>query len=464
MLINKSRAVVSMKAISYHRISTAAQIKGTGTARQHDSIRAYLNNHPELELVNTLEDIGRSGYHNRNVEEGELGLLLRSVEAGEINTPIALLVASGDRLTRQSPRKALGLLDRLIEAGVVLHDVMTGRVYDVTAEATDLIMFIIAADSAYKESQVKADRSRAAWEKRRESMGKLPAFLTRVDGQIVPKTDASALLAEIFALASKGVGTSSIASQMNKENPVSFTGGRWSGSTLNKILRDERVVTYGLVTSGVFQQVQLGMEERKKSCSSSQNRRVSPLSGITFCASCGGKMHLQRVKEHLYLSCGNARVGQCGQTKRAPLRYAEDHIKSRLLEYCKVALPTIQQGKGEAHLACEQAIKTEESVIANIVDAIAKSPASAALLSALGRAEAELERLKGDLLKMEAAVKVTSTTINTDEGLTVAVSDLGTTVTVKRLKSGGWRLDADFEAIDTGERWSLDKKGNVVFG
>ncbi|OZA00931.1 MAG: hypothetical protein B7X99_02505, partial [Rhizobiales bacterium 17-65-6] len=70
-------------AYSYARMSTEAQLKGDSRRRQLELSKAYAIQH-DLNLVESLLDVGKSGYTGANVSDGALGVFLKAIRAGKV--------------------------------------------------------------------------------------------------------------------------------------------------------------------------------------------------------------------------------------------------------------------------------------------------------------------------------------------------------------------------------------------
>src|SRR5262249_3377567 len=125
----------------------------------------------------TFHDLGVSAYRGDNVEIGRLGAFLQAVREGIVPQGSYLLVESLDRLSRQSARRALRILEDLCDEGVVVVTLADGRAY--TREALDqdptaLLMSILIFMRAHEESQMKARRLKAAWTGKRQMLAERP--------------------------------------------------------------------------------------------------------------------------------------------------------------------------------------------------------------------------------------------------------------------------------------------------
>ena len=159
-------------AYSYLRFSTPEQMRGDSYRRQTEFARDYAIRHNlELDEELTFEDLGVSAYRQRNVETGRLGDFLEAVEVGRVEQGSYLLVESLDRISRQSARKALRVLEDIVENGITLVTLTDGREYTTDAldnDPTALLISILIFMRANEESATKARRMRAAWANKRQ--------------------------------------------------------------------------------------------------------------------------------------------------------------------------------------------------------------------------------------------------------------------------------------------------------
>ena len=93
---NAAALVPKPKAYSYIRMSTPDQIKGDSLRRQLARTREYAERNG-LDLIESFDDIGVSGFRGKNSELGALARFKSLVEQGEIVSGSYLIVESMDR-------------------------------------------------------------------------------------------------------------------------------------------------------------------------------------------------------------------------------------------------------------------------------------------------------------------------------------------------------------------------------
>lgn len=179
-------------AFSYIRMSTEAQLKGHSLERQMELAREYADDN-NLELIESLQDIGLSAHSGANISKGELGRFLQALEDGEIEKDCVLLVENLDRLSRQSPRKAFNKFNEILDYGIEIHTVSDQQIY--TAESVDanpgqLFASIGYMLRAFSESDEKSKRLKKKWGKKRTELDS-KILTTIAPAWLEPKTDKS---------------------------------------------------------------------------------------------------------------------------------------------------------------------------------------------------------------------------------------------------------------------------------
>ena len=242
------------RAYSYLRFSTPEQQKGDSFRRQSSMAASYAERH-ELELDEhlTFHDLGRSAFRGQNLgEAGRLGEFLEAVKSGLVPRGSVLLVEQLDRISRQAARKALRVLEDIVDAGVAVVTLNDERAY--TAESLDgleLLVAILTFMRANEESATKARRVKAAWEAKRQAAS--TAILTRrapswlklsKDGkrfELIP--ERATILGRIFEDYVAGMGQHAIAESLNREGVAPWGSGKhWHKSYVSKLLRNPSVI------------------------------------------------------------------------------------------------------------------------------------------------------------------------------------------------------------------------------
>ncbi|UXC92686.1 recombinase family protein [Sphingobium sp. RSMS] len=438
------------KAYSYLRFSTPEQSKGDSRRRQTDMAAKYARDHNlELDTVLTFHDEGISGFRGRNAEVGRLADFLEAVRVGLVPQGSVLLVEQLDRLSRLVPRKAMRVLEDIVEAGVSVVTLNDGREYtpdSLDRDPTDLLVAVLTFMRANDESATKAKRLSAAWEAKRANVaskpltGIVPAWL-KLDKQtqrIMVIPERAAIVRRIFAMTLEGTGQHSIAAALNGEDVEPWGTGKrkgihWHRSYIAKILTNPAVVGVlhphrteyvngkktriplepvpnyfpAVITPETWADVQALMGTKG---APRGRQAIAPLSNVlsrlAACPKCGGTM--TRVQKgslakagYPSLVCAAAKAGAGCEYKS--VRY--ETIERRLLQ----VLPGIIRGREgidesediEAQIGeLEDALHAQREDIEVLVDELLQGPSTA--LSARLR---EKEREVADMQSVLASLK-----------------------------------------------------------
>lgn len=244
---------VAQRAYSYLRFSTPEQIRGDSFRRQSALAAEYARQHGlTLDSELTFDDLGVSAFRGRNAETGRLGDFLAAVEDGLVPPGSFLLVESLDRISRQTARRALRVLEDIVDRGVTVVTLNDGRAYTrdgLNDDPMSLLLALLTFIRANEESATKSRRLVAAWSaKRAKASSKpltsvCPAWL-RLDpalGRFEPLEDRAKVVQRIYAEAVAGKGQHTIAQGLNRDGVPVFghrgrVGRHWHSSYVLKLL------------------------------------------------------------------------------------------------------------------------------------------------------------------------------------------------------------------------------------
>ncbi|RQT46842.1 recombinase family protein [Burkholderia cepacia] len=420
------------KAFSYLRFSTPEQTKGDSFKRQTRMALEYAaRNGLELDESLTFHDLGVSAYRGLNAEAGRLADFLEAVRVGLVPTGSYLLVEALDRLSRLTPRKAVRVLEDIVEAGVTVVTLNDGRAY--TAENLDddpvsLLVAIVYFMRANEESATKSRRLKSAWESKRNALDTkpltavVPAWI-RLDQetgtlQLIP--ERADIIRRIFEMHQAGTGVALIAATLNREGVPCFgAGAHWHRTYIRKVLSNpaamgtfiphrlvylegkrtrvplEPVPDYfpAVVSSDEFSSAQRQVETPARHRA---GKVVNLLAGLAKCPKCGSTM--TRVNKGSgtkaakpKLVCTRAKAGAGCEYKAVTLEDVEDALVSSA-DYLSGSAPS-GAGTLDADLAeAEQAIEVTRESIDNLVSVLAATP-SQAVAARLSELETALEAL-----------------------------------------------------------------------
>ncbi len=367
-------------AVSYARFSTPEQAEGDSLRRQIDLAQEYADKNG-LILINSLSDLGKSGFHGIHVSQGALGEFLKFIEEPNIKKPSVLIVENLDRLSRENPFNAFGQFSAILSAGIEI--VTLGdrpQIYTKEADAYQLIHGIIDMDVAYKHSKRKSDLHLENWEGKRKKASdseiimtkRVPAWVDVIgekdEKKFLPKEDVKAAINLIYKMKLAGKGSGAIANELNQMPDVwkppqtekrNKTGG-WRKSYINKLLWNNRTVIGEFqpckivirkskndrkyktrvpegkpipnyyppaIDVDLYNQVQKLIAENrtKKGHAGGQTGKASSIFTHTiFCANCGSPMHyINKGKNWQYLHCDRSRRKLSPECDTPTIRYDE---------------------------------------------------------------------------------------------------------------------------------------------
>ena len=250
-------------AISYIRFSRPEQLKGDSLRRQTARYLALCEKHgwtPAGE--NNYQDLGVSGYKGKHRTKGDFGKFLRAVEEGKIAAGSVLVVEMVDRLSREEPLEVVGIISKILKAGILIATTSPERIYDKKSanEIGPLLEIVVGVALAHEESRKKGERVAARWAEKKKLAREekkpmsyiVPLWLRTIGGpkeqrkiEVIP--ERAKLVRKMFRLAANGMGGVQICRKFNKER-VPTWGRRkdsspvWENSYIRKILRNRAVL------------------------------------------------------------------------------------------------------------------------------------------------------------------------------------------------------------------------------
>jgi len=403
-----------------------------------------------LELDHSsYQDLGVSAFRGYNAETGMLGEFLDAVRSGAVPRGSYLLIESLDRLSRNKPRKAIRLLERICEEGITLVTLADGKTYTEDLLDRDPMAFMWAfmvAIRANEESETKSRRLKAAWDNKRQQAtekpvtSKCPAWLrlNRETQQFEVIEERAAIVARVFKMTLDGIGQHSIADTFNKEGIPPF--GRalyWHRSYIAKILANPAVIgvmvphvvdysqgkmrrkplqpVAGYFPAIVSEDDYQSVQAMRSGTTAAKNRKstapVNLLAGLVRCPQCAGSM--TRVSKGSgkkagtpYYVCAKAKAGAGCTYKSVKV----DMVESALLnttDWWTVDVPFVENDAGTRIEQIDAAIEAIDTAIRNTVELLTTGP-SVALRDRLRELEDEKERLEEEWGAVTAELQAAS--------------------------------------------------------
>jgi DNA invertase Pin-like site-specific DNA recombinase len=246
------------QAYSYARFSSARQALGTSLERQLAIAREWHGREiPNLPLSDLRCDNGKSarkGAHLKN--GGSLGAFLQAVHDGKISKSSVLICENLDRISRQGPKLARKIIEKIVDNGVDIHivNISVKLTYGWEDDTARSVVVDVELRRAWSESQSKSERSSRNWRIKKDKAvngfaitKRLPTWLTGEVGEkavVVPERGAT--VERIFQLAANGMGCKRIVRTLTAEGRKPFTNGKqgedWSPEFIQKTLRNPAVL------------------------------------------------------------------------------------------------------------------------------------------------------------------------------------------------------------------------------
>jgi DNA invertase Pin-like site-specific DNA recombinase len=438
------------KAYSYLRFSTPEQAKGDSLRRQMALADDYAKRHGlTLDTELNMRDLGVSAFRGDNAQAA-LGAFLQAVRDGLVPNGSLLLVEALDRVSRQSARKAVRILEDIVEAGITVVTLNDGKAYtEASLDGTDFLLAILLFMRGHEESATKAKRGKAAWVGKRERAQRREVVTTRVPAWL--RTEGSAakdarnaklaliperakLVKRMFEMFLAGQGKHGIAEAFNAERIPTWGDGKgrapakyWHRSYVLKILanpavtgvftphieehRDgklrrvpqEPIADYypRVVDDETFQRVQTLFGARKSTVRS--GRVASIVAGLARCPKCGSTM--TRVMKGTpkkggipKLVCTRAKAGAGCEYHGVRLPELERVLIENAAQLGNP--PAADNNLAEEIKGADAECDGLQEVIESLVCAIEHSP-SQALSKQLAKREAELTAVQAQLKALE---------------------------------------------------------------
>jgi DNA invertase Pin-like site-specific DNA recombinase len=242
-----------IQVFSYQRFSSVKQGDGDSIRRQTKRRDDWLARHSlVLDERLSYRDAGKSALRGRHAREGELADFLAVIDRGEVHKGDILIIEALDRLTRQKPLEAVGLVSRILASRIRIVTLDPEREYDWDSANNigALMEMIVILCRGNEESERKSSLSRRNWDRLRAVARNGapitptgPHWLRLVEGKWKEIPGAVAVVKRIVRMALDGYGTETIARFLNREQVPTLRHGRaWCHSTIGIILRTPALI------------------------------------------------------------------------------------------------------------------------------------------------------------------------------------------------------------------------------
>jgi DNA invertase Pin-like site-specific DNA recombinase len=404
-------------AYSYLRFSTPEQLKGDSFRRQSVMASRFADaNGLDLDTKLRFDDLGISAFKGRNAEVGALRRFLDLVEAGKIEQGSYLLVESLDRISRDSVRRAMRVLEEIVESGVLLVTLTDGKVWD-RSSLDDFMSWMMASLTLFRghnESSEKARRLRDSWVGRRQlaQKGTLrltthgPAWLepTETGWRLLP--ERAKVVRRICKEFVAGRGVEGIARDLNADAVPTFdrphltnraTASMWRGTYLQRMLSNAALVGHlDMYTAREGKRVLLSRAERYYPAVITGEQWADVQARLNSRAPQRGK-HVGQPLQNVF--AGLLRCACGGSVTRIKVNAPNGNVYNYLV--CDASRRKVGCPAGNtARIAYATALPV---VVHHLPDVLSLAPADRDLGAALKQAELNLLAMEGQLAEATTA-------------------------------------------------------------
>jgi hypothetical protein len=380
----------SGRVYSYIRFSTPQQEWGRSEQRQLDEAEKWAAANSCTIDPMRMADKGYSAFRGEHRKNGTLGVFLRLVEKGEVPRGSVLLVENVDRLGREGAHRTIRhVIFPLFDFDITIQTLGDDpRTYNEDTIENEISELVGELKRAWRESKRKQEMRKDSWantrnklqNKERANTGQLPAWLQRVDGEIVEIPDAAKVLNQIYDLRLKPWTIGQIVRYLN-ENATRLKlwqpGTRgWTDDYVRKILRTpavcgvyqaheriggkygKRVPIAGAEYANHYPEVVpkskyfavRDLAKNDRGTGGRPNLDKNVLVKLARCAYCGGKMYYKSsVRPTLYCYTGKWKKG----CKPRQIRY--DECFALVFDNCRNLDPSrILPGEQERRAECRE--------------------------------------------------------------------------------------------------------------
>ncbi len=250
-----SEAEPKLKAYLYHRVSKKIQTKGKGLERQREMAMRFLEDHPEYEVADIMED-QISAYLQKNTEkDAGLGGFLHLAESRPRQIPenSCLVVESIDRISRLGTQKGQEVVNRIFTQKIDIAITKYNKIFRHNDEndlggAIQLLsgLFLGKLESDQKSLRIRATQDFKREEARQPNGKKFrpkvhPSWLKlNADkrGHTIIKSKAK-IVQQIYQLKVDGMGVRRIARHLNNEGIKPISGKeKWTYTSVSNLLKN----------------------------------------------------------------------------------------------------------------------------------------------------------------------------------------------------------------------------------
>lgn len=376
-----------LRVAAYARVSTDSEEQLVSLETQKNHYEKYIRARSDWEFAGLYYDEGVTG--TSMAKRDGLLRMLDDCEAGLIDY---IIVKSISRFSRNTV-ESIETVRKLCEKGVYIffekENIDTGKMEG------ELLLSILSS-LAESESRSISENNKWGIQKRFQDgtfkIGYPPYGYDNVDGKMVVNAEQAETVRRIFASVLSGKSPAAIAKELNRDGVPTKRGGRWTGHTINSMIRNEKYTgdvihqktytddrfnrhkNYGeryqyyirdhhepVISREDFEAANAVIEKNgqekgiQKEESKYQNRYA--MSGKVICGECGGTMKRVKLGSHFGFAC-NTHVkdkDSCGM-KAVP----EEPVKAAFA----TMMNKLMWGRGRILLPYAEMLKEKQNTMA----------------------------------------------------------------------------------------------------
>lgn len=312
----------ALPTAAYCRLSNMDIDEGSIEA-QISMVQEYIQENPELRLVDTYVDNGFSG---TDFDRPEWNRLMHDLQIGRINCIVVKDLSRFGRNHIEAGQYIENIFPKLGIRFIAIHDN-----FDNTKDEYHQVMLVpiknIMNELYAKETGRKVRMTNMRKKKAGIPVGKLPYGYALEKGKVIVDDTEKSTIRMIFEWAKMGVTVSEIVQRLTLVGIPPIQGNRWLDCTICGILENpfyqgalifsavpgkgrtdaaEDIIIYNdhhepIISKEEFEALGVAFEEKREKTNSSANQKRSRyLNGMVYCAVCGKRMIYRNDRDRFY--------------------------------------------------------------------------------------------------------------------------------------------------------------------
>jgi site-specific DNA recombinase len=232
---NRKAAGKKLRVAAYCRVSTDSDAQTESLEAQISHYESYINSRSDWDYAGVYYDEGITG--TKKEKRPELKRLMNDCKAGKVDFIISKSISRFSRNTADCLELVRKLLALNIPVYFEKENINTGSM------ESELFLSILSSMAADESLSISENSKWSAQKRFENGTFKIsyPPYGYEWNGaQMVINPEQAEVVKRIFAAALSGQGTDVIARKLNEERIPTKKNGRWSASTVNGMLKNEK--------------------------------------------------------------------------------------------------------------------------------------------------------------------------------------------------------------------------------